>query len=181
MTTLLPSYLLSSQGDRVALAHGIESRFPFLDHRLFELAASLPTSSKLCGLREKEILRRFARDVVPPSVRDRSKQPYRAPDIPAFFAPEQPEYLADVLDATAVRRAGMFDPHAVGGLVARCRSGRAASVRESQALVGILSAQLWHDQFFVQPTYTADTRRPDVALDDDTNDHPLNPVLVEAQ
>ncbi|MGH7615866.1 MAG: asparagine synthase (glutamine-hydrolyzing), partial [Gemmatimonadaceae bacterium] len=51
MRTLLSPYLLSSQGDRMAMAHGIEGRFPFLDHRVFELAAALPTSSKLLGLK----------------------------------------------------------------------------------------------------------------------------------
>ena len=52
MTTLLSPYLLSSQGDRVGMAHAVEGRYPFLDHRLFEFAASLPTSSRLLGLRE---------------------------------------------------------------------------------------------------------------------------------
>ena len=181
MKTLLASYLLSAQGDRVALAHGVEGRFPFLDHRLFELAAALPTRSKLCGLREKEILRRWARNVVPASVRERTKQPYRAPDIPAFFGSGMPDYVAEALDAPAVSRAGLFDPPAVEALVARCRSGRATSVRESQGLVGILSAQLWHEQFFVRPTFPVVTRHPDVALDESVDDHLLNPVLVEAR
>ena len=39
---LLPGYILSSQGDRVAMAHGVEGRFPFLDHRVVEFAAGLP-------------------------------------------------------------------------------------------------------------------------------------------
>src|SRR5439155_628962 len=51
MVTLLSPYLLSAQGDRMSLAHGVEGRYPFLDHRLFEFAARLPTGSKLRGLR----------------------------------------------------------------------------------------------------------------------------------
>ena len=39
---LLPGYILSSQGDRVAMAHAVEGRFPFLDHRAAELAAAVP-------------------------------------------------------------------------------------------------------------------------------------------
>src|SRR5216117_3580438 len=89
ITTLLSSYLLSSQGDRMAMAHGVEARVPYLDHRLFEFAAALPARSKLRGLREKHILRRWAAEVaggiVPPAVARRGKQPYRAPDVPAFF------------------------------------------------------------------------------------------------
>jgi asparagine synthase (glutamine-hydrolysing) len=67
-STLLSGYLLSSQGDRVALAHGLEGRFPFLDHRLFSFAASLPVRSRLRGLKEKDILRRWARERLPPSM-----------------------------------------------------------------------------------------------------------------
>src|SRR5204863_6642671 len=94
----------SAQGDRMSLAHGVESRYPFLDHRVFEFAAGLPTQSKLRGLREKAILRRWARDVVPPAVQQRPKQPYRAPDIPAFFSPEPVEYVRELLDERSPAR-----------------------------------------------------------------------------
>lgn len=149
MTTLLSPYLLSSQGDRMSLAHGVEARYPFLDTRVFELAARLPTGSKLRGLREKAILRRWggASKVVPPAVHQRPKQPYRAPDIPAFFTPRAPDYVDELLDERSVARTGLFEPAAVAGLVRRCRAGTAMGFRESQALVGILSTELWHRQF----------------------------------
>jgi asparagine synthase (glutamine-hydrolysing) len=151
MVTLLSPYLLSSQGDRMSLAHGVEARYPFLDPRVYEYAARLPTASKLRGggLREKAILRRWteARNIVPPAVQQRPKQPYRAPDIPAFFAPASPDYVADVLEGSNIARTGLFEPAAVQGLVRRCRSGAATGFRESQALVAILSTELWHRQF----------------------------------
>ena len=81
---LLPGYILSSQGDRMAMAHGVETRFPFLDHRLVEFAARIPAGLKLRGLREKHILREATADLLPPSIGERSKQPYRAPDSRAF-------------------------------------------------------------------------------------------------
>jgi asparagine synthase (glutamine-hydrolysing) len=168
ITTLLSSYLLSSQGDRVAMAHAVEGRFPFLDHRLFELAAALPTGSKLRGLREKEILKRWARTVIPAEVADRHKQPYRAPDVPAFFAADRPEYVTELLAPDAIRRVGVFEPAGVAGLLRRCDSGRATGFAESQALVAILSTQLWHEMFFrnrVSPP-TGSLRRPDVVLDE---------------
>jgi asparagine synthase (glutamine-hydrolysing) len=151
MTTLLSPYLLSSQGDRMAMAHGVEARVPYLDHRLYEFAAALPDSSKLRGLREKEILRRWASGVLPPAVAQRPKQAYRAPDIPAFFGSEAPEYVASLLDAASLRRTGIFAPDAVAGLVRRCRAGTATRVLESQALVAILSTQLWHREFLDTP------------------------------
>jgi len=168
ITTLLSSYLLSSQGDRVAMAHAIEGRFPFLDHRLFEFAASLPSGSKLRGLREKEILKRWARTIIPTEVVGRHKQPYRAPDIPAFFAKDRPDYIADMLAPAAIRRVGMFEPTAVAGLVGRCASGRATGFAENQALVAILSTQLWHEMFFRNPVEPAVSAlpEPDVFLED---------------
>jgi asparagine synthase (glutamine-hydrolysing) len=168
VTTLLSSYLLSSQGDRVAMAHAVEGRFPFLDHRLFELAAALPVGSKLRGLREKEILKRWARSIVPVEVATRHKQPYRAPDVPAFFGAERPDYVGDLLAPDAIRRAGLFEPSAVAALVRRCEAGRATGFAESQALVAILSTQLWHEMFFRSPVIprVGSLRRPDVVLEE---------------
>ena len=147
MTTLLSPYLLSSQGDRMAMAHGVEGRFPFLDHRLFEFAAALPTSSRLIGLREKEVLRRWAARILPPRIKARGKQPYRAPDAPSFFASNSPEWVADHLTPGALQSVGIFEPTAVAGLLRRCRAGMVTGFRENQATVGIISTQLWHHQF----------------------------------
>jgi len=151
MVTLLSPYLLSSQGDRMAMAHGVEARVPYLDHRVFEFAAALPDRSKLRGLREKEILRRWAANVLPASAAQRVKQPYRAPDVPAFFEGEPPAYVAELLDESALKRGGIFDPAAARGLVRRCRTGQASGVREGQALVAILSTQLWQREFLETP------------------------------
>src|SRR6267378_1382284 len=147
MTTMLSPYLLSSQGDRMAMAHGVEGRFPFLDHRLFEFAAALPTGSRLRGLREKEILRRWAHRVLRPGVAVRGKQPYRAPDAPSFFRGTTPEWVADHLTPDRLHGVGVFSPTSVGGLVRRCRAGFATGFRENQALLGVLSTQVWHHQF----------------------------------
>jgi asparagine synthase (glutamine-hydrolysing) len=148
MTTLLSPYLLSSQGDRMGMAHGIEGRYPFLDHRLFEWSAALPTSSKLLGLKEKEILRRWARDLIPRSFSTRGKQPYRAPDAPSFFGAHAPAWVERLLDPSHVGTLGYFEPKAVEGLRRRAARGQATGFRENQAIVAILSTHLWHERFF---------------------------------
>jgi len=147
MTTLLSPYLLSSQGDRMAMAHGIEGRFPFLDHHLYEFAASLPTGSRLRGLKEKEILRRWASRILPLRIKERRKQPYRAPDATTFFGPGSPEWVGDALSSDALKKVGIFSPTAVAGLIRRCGAGFVTGFRENQALVGVLSTQLWHRKF----------------------------------
>lgn len=151
-TILLPGYILSSQGDRMAMAHGVEGRFPFLDHRLVEWAAALPPRLKMRGLCEKYVLKRAARGLVPEGIVARSKQPYRAPECTSFFGtPEQPlrhDYVEELLDPERVTRDGLFDPVAVSHLVAKARAGRLAGVRDNMALVGILSTQILVGQFF---------------------------------
>jgi asparagine synthase (glutamine-hydrolysing) len=175
MVTLLSSYLLSSQGDRMGMAHGVEGRFPFLDHRLFEFAAALPTKSKLRGLREKDILRRWAKDVVPAAVIQRSKQPYRAPDAPAFFGNSATPYVEELLSDTAIRNTGIFDPRAVHGLVRRCRAGQVTGFAENQALVAVLSTQLWCEQFL-----SSSAVRDDVAHTFKTVEGPARAMALES-
>ncbi|HKK09079.1 MAG TPA: asparagine synthase (glutamine-hydrolyzing) [Gemmatimonadota bacterium] len=173
MKTLLAGYLLSSQGDRMAMAHGVEGRFPFLDHRLYEYAAALPDTSKLRVLREKDILRRWAGDVVPARLATRPKRPYRAPDVPAFFGGEEPGYVTELLSEPALERSGLFDPRIVRGLLRRCRTGRATGFRESQALVAVLSAQLCHRTFVERPSdASSPPGRPDVHLTEDAAGRP---------
>src|SRR5262249_44304712 len=62
---LLPGYILSSQGDRMAMAHSIEGRYPFLDHRVVQFAASLPPKLKMKVLDEKYLLKKAVNGLVP--------------------------------------------------------------------------------------------------------------------
>lgn len=150
-TGLLPDYILSSQGDRVAMAHAVEGRFPYLDHRVIEFAAKLPARLKMRALNEKYLLKRAFVDCVPEAVRRRRKQPYRAPESRSFFGgPERPlrhDYVDDLLSSQRVRDFGIFSPDAVSRLLAKARSGRISAVRDNMALVGILSTQLLASQF----------------------------------
>jgi asparagine synthase (glutamine-hydrolysing) len=143
---LLPGYILSSQGDRVAMAHGVEARYPFLDYRVVEFSAGLSPRLKMHVLDEKHLLKRASRGLIPESVRTRPKQPYRAPDGPSFFGSEG-EFVEDVLSQGQIRRNGVFDPQMVSRLVRKFRSGNPTSVGDNMALVGILSTELLIDLF----------------------------------
>jgi len=143
--TLLAGYLLSSQGDRMLMAHSIEGRFPFLDSNVIALANSLPDSYKLRVLDEKHVLKRAAAQVVPAEILARKKQPYRAPDAAALI---HATYLDDLLCPPALRDAGVFEPQPVMQLLRKCRArtdGRFSNA-DNMALVGILSTQLLHQQ-----------------------------------
>lgn len=145
--TLMGGYLLSSQGDRMLMANSVEGRFPFLDHRVIEFANRLPPKLKMKGLNEKYLLKKAMGEFLPPEIVNRHKQPYRAPDIPAFFSDKTPEYVETLLGEDALRRAGLFDPKRVQMLVKKIRAGRAIGAKDNMALVGILSTQVWHHQF----------------------------------
>jgi asparagine synthase (glutamine-hydrolysing) len=144
---LLPSYLLSSQGDRMAMAHAVEGRFPFLDSEVAAFALRLPTSLKLKVLKEKYLLKQTARHLVPPAVFKRFKQPYRAPEGASFFRPRPSEYVEELLSARQLTKGGVFDPTTVGRLVNKFRSGAVIGARDNMALIGILSTQLVIHQF----------------------------------
>lgn len=145
--SLLAGYLLSSQGDRVAMAGSIEGRYPYLDHRLVEFASGLPPHWKIRGLAEKHVLRLALAGLLPDGVAQRTKQPYRAPDARCFFANGRPlDYVDDLLSAERLRAAGYFDPAAVGRLADKCRQGRATGFADNQAFVGVLSTMLVHHQ-----------------------------------
>lgn len=142
--TLLAGYLLSSQGDRVAMASSIEGRFPFLDHTVVEFANTLPDRFKLRGLTEKAVLRRALAPLLPHEVATRTKQPYRAPDSQSFFDAQgrAPDYVEALLDPARVASSGLFDPQAVARLTAKCRTGKAIGFSDNMAFVGILSTLL---------------------------------------
>ncbi|HJV72538.1 asparagine synthase (glutamine-hydrolyzing) [Ideonella sp.] len=146
--TLLAGYLLSSQGDRMAMAHSVEARFPFLDHRVIEFGNALPPRYKLMGLTEKYLLKRAMTGLLPESIRRRSKQPYRAPDSQSFFTDGvADDTTAELLGEARLADAGLFDPAAVRRLVDKCRAGRAAGFGDNMAFVGILSTMWLHELF----------------------------------
>lgn len=146
---LMTGYLLSSQGDRVAMANSVEGRFPYLDYRVIEFAGRLPPSAKLSCLREKHVLKQAVAPYVTEEIRARVKQPYRAPDSQSFFeAGRSHPVVEDLLDESRMRHAGYFQTRAVTQLVEKCRSGRAIGFGDNMAFVGILSTMALHAAFF---------------------------------
>ena len=148
--TLLSSYLLSSQGDRMLMAHSVEGRFPFLDAEVVALADSLPDRYKLAGLDEKYVVKCVARDLLPADILVRKKQPYRAPDALSFVGPDAPAWVAETMTERALARVGVFDPGVAGQLYRKCLGRRDESQfsnADNMALVGILSTQLLHETF----------------------------------
>ncbi len=146
--TLLSGYLLSSQGDRMALAHSVETRVPFLDLKVMEYANRLPARYKLMGLKEKYILKALGRGRIPDVVCARPKQPYRAPDSQSFFHKGVPDpHVASAFEKKRLLEVGYFDAESACKLFDKCRLGKAIGFADNMAFVGIYSTMLVHEQF----------------------------------
>jgi asparagine synthase (glutamine-hydrolysing) len=148
--TLLSGYLLSSQGDRVAMAHSIEGRFPFLDHRVIEFCCKLPPTLRMRGLTEKYALRKSMRNILPEPILTRTKQPYMAPDAQSFTGPAARDYVGELLSERNLRETGFFDPKAVAMLRKKCSERTLPGFKDNMAFVGILSTLLAHELFVKQ-------------------------------
>jgi asparagine synthase (glutamine-hydrolysing) len=143
----LAGYLLSSQGDRMAMSHSVEGRYPFLDHRVVEFCNRLPPHMKLLGLREKYLLKRLAHKWLPVEISQRYKRPYRAPIHRSFFNETSPDYVRDLLSPEIIAAYGLFKPESVNQLVRKVSAGRRLGETDDMALAGILSGQLVYHQF----------------------------------
>jgi asparagine synthase (glutamine-hydrolysing) len=77
--TMLPYYLLTVLGDRMEMAHSIEGRLPFLDHKVVEYVVGMPNHLKINGLTEKYGLREASKPYITKTIYERQKHPFIAP------------------------------------------------------------------------------------------------------
>jgi asparagine synthase (glutamine-hydrolysing) len=138
--TYLPGDLLFKV-DMASMAHSLEARGPFLDHRLVELALRIPISQKLRlrGGRSKVILKAAFPEFLPPALRNRPKMGFGVPLDRWFRGPLQEELRAVLLDPVAQNR-GYFRPQEV----ARMIDEHTRSVRDhASRLWALLMLELW--------------------------------------
>jgi asparagine synthase (glutamine-hydrolysing) len=128
------------KGDRMSMAAGIESRVPFLDHRVVEFAARLPAQLKVNGLRSKIVLKRLAERYVPRAAVYRRKIGFVVP-LARWFAGPWRGLLSEVLLSARCLDRGHYNPDAVRAVVADCHQGR---VEREQGAWMLLALELWH-------------------------------------
>lgn len=140
MKTYLHELLMKQ--DQMSMAASIESRVPFLDHKLVEFAARLPERMKLRGLTTKYILRRAMADKIPAEILNRKKMGFPVP-IGAWLRGEF-RHLVDeyVLGARASER-GIFEPDFVRNLAARHQAGE----NHSERLWMLINFEIWQRRF----------------------------------
>jgi asparagine synthase (glutamine-hydrolysing) len=147
ISIFLSQYLLSSQGDRMGMAHSVEGRFPFLDVRMVEYCNRLEPRLKMRCLREKYLLKKASEPWLPDLIRQRPKRPYRAPVHRSFFNEKTPDYVRELLSPAAIKASGFFKPGPIAQMVSKIEGGGAIGETDDMALAGILSTQLVHRAF----------------------------------
>lgn len=146
--TRLPKYLLTLLGDRMEMAHSVEGRVPFLDHRLVELVRSQPVSLKIHGAVQKYVLREAVRSAVTDSVYHRPKHPFLSP--PLMLNPQGrfSVLLQDMLRGSVLASIPFFDQKKVVSVLDGLQSADESSrVANDQVLMMVLSACVLHDRF----------------------------------
>ncbi len=143
----MSEYLLSSQGDRMAMGNSVEGRYPFLDYRVIEFCSKLPDSFKLNGLNEKYILKRLSSGKIPEIITKRSKQAYRAPISNSFLSPNGIKFMNEILSDNSLKNSGIFDPNKVNSLISKTKKQLTISEIDQMAITGIVSTQILFDKF----------------------------------
>jgi len=144
--TFMSGYLLSSQGDRMAMANSVELRVPYLDHRIIEYMSTVPSRFKIRGLNEKYLLKKVFNELLPQKIVNRPKNPYRAPIRNSFINNKSLD-LKTILSEKEIGNAGVFDPDKVNLLMKKAERTEALSELDNMALAGIISTQFLYNDF----------------------------------
>jgi asparagine synthase (glutamine-hydrolysing) len=136
--TYLPDNILYKV-DRMSMAHSIEVRPPFLDHRIVEFAASLPENMKIRGRQQKFLLKHLMKNKLPDSILNRSKKGFDIPTHEWFRGFLRP-LLMQTVTPDAVSRSGIFTPDATAALI---RDHMDRRINAGYHLWGLVTLFLW--------------------------------------
>jgi len=142
LTTYLPDDLLI-KADRASMAASLEARAPFLDYKLVELAARIPSNLKLHGKTTKHILKQVAAGVLPDEIIHRAKHGFGVP-VGRWFRTDLREYAREMLLEPQTSRRGYFREEAVRRVLDEHSSGQR---NHGQRIWLLLTFEWWHRLF----------------------------------
>jgi asparagine synthase (glutamine-hydrolysing) len=129
--------------DQMSMATSIESRVPFLDHKLVEFTSGLPERLKLRGWTTKYVLRQSMKGLLPEAILSRPKMGFPVP-IGSWFRDAYRSVIDEYVLSERSMSRGIFSPDFVRGLVNRHRSGE----DHSERLWALVNFEMWQRQFF---------------------------------
>jgi asparagine synthase (glutamine-hydrolysing) len=145
--------------DRMSMAHSLEVRPPFLDHRIVEFAARLPQRLKVRGFQQKYILKETMRGKLPETILQRKKTGFDIPTHDWFRGPLR-TLLMDTLTDDAIQATGIFDAGAIHTLI---RDHMERRINVGYHLWGLLTLFLWMKRWKVEVHPRAESVYPDPA------------------
>ncbi len=135
---LLPALL--NVEDRMAMAHGLESRVPFLDHPLVEFAATIPADVKFEGGNMKHLIKQTFDDKLPASiVNRRDKMGFPVP-LKEWFGGELKDFVSDTFGAKSARHRPFMNTERISDSLGK-------ELKFSRKTWGLLSLEIWHQKF----------------------------------
>lgn len=140
---------LNTKTDRASMAVGLELRCPFQDHKLVELAYSLPSAYR----RGKNLLRHAFADLLPPSIARRPKAGFGVP-LAQWFRTDLRDFFIDTVLSTNARQRRYFAPAAIDNLLAQ---NDARTHDHGHRLWSLLMLELWHQKYIDSPVIPAKT------------------------
>jgi asparagine synthase (glutamine-hydrolysing) len=161
----LPSYLYFDQKyflpdniltkvDHTSMAHAVEVRPPFLDHRIVEFASSLPANLKIAGSRQKVVLRKLMRDKLSPAILNRKKIGFDIPTHDWFRGPLRP-LIEDAVDFAAGQHSGFFQISRIKETLQAHLDRRA---NYGYHLWGLMTLLLWMKKWRIETPQTESSR-----------------------
>jgi len=131
--------------DRNSMAHGLESRMPFLDHRLVSFAFTLASKFKIKEGLSKYILRQAMQKDIPPSILNRrDKIPFLTPEAD-WFRNELKGTIQEILSSQSFKNRGFFNP---GKAMALFQRHADQKIDASRPLWRIINTELWSRHYF---------------------------------
>lgn len=137
--------------DRMTMAHGLEARSPFLDHRLAEFAATLPVRLKVRGTHRRYLQMKLAKKYLPPEVLGRPKQGFSSA-LPYMMQSQFETLFGHFLPGSHLVEAGLLRPEPIARMLQEHTSGRED---HGNRLWLLLHAEIWHRVHIEETGYDA--------------------------
>jgi asparagine synthase (glutamine-hydrolysing) len=134
------------KSDRISMAHSVEVRPPFLDHRIIEFAASIPTELKIQGDRQKYVLKELMKTKLPSAITQRKKVGFDIPTHEWFRGPLR-SLLMETLESAQAEHADLFNFDVIDKLT---KSHMDRNINVGYHLWGLMTLFLWMKRWNVQ-------------------------------
>jgi asparagine synthase (glutamine-hydrolysing) len=141
--------------DQMSMAASIESRVPFLDHKLVEFSARLPVRMKLRGLTTKHVLRRAMRGRLPREILTRKKMGFPVP-VGSWLRGRFRHVVDEYVLGARARSRGVFNPEFVESVVARHMAGE----NHDERLWSLINFEIWQRQFIDREDFSKNIGAP---------------------